>query len=606
MKTFKTRRTIKTMKTFKTRKTRKFATIALALLLALAVAGCGSGGANTQQTTAEPTTAQETTAQAVAEQTESQAQDDQASDSQTTASQTTTAAATAAETTTAATTAAPAGEPPFVITILSNFTAEGEPFGTTSSNESNQLLKWMEETFNVDLQITWTPGGDFTEKFNSVMASNNVPMVIGVSSGTTGNANYISMVTSGVFWDMTDYIPQYPNIANKTVTPDSLKATSIGGHNYGIPQTESSTRLGVLYRADWADKLGLESPQTIDKFKIMVEAFATQDPDGNGKNDTIGFAYCDSGDEEISYAGFDLVNAWYGGPIAWGLTDENKLMPYFFFDTYFETLDLFHWMYASGYMNSDFAINTDKHGPMRNNITGMMTTSATAAISSNYDNLNEIVGEGNWELKSEQELYDVNGKRFMSSTATNNSLGVTLIPKLSVPNEADLRRILQFMNDLYEGDNEMVMDLGFEGYNYKRDASGKIMTQEEVIAAYGQEEWDTMFNRADEWLTAWYPLIFPSKILPADWGQAYLPWQIVTMKSIENEQYAVSDLSMGYMDVDAMSIQTQLATMISDARVKFIMGQIDKDGFIAERDNWLAAGGQTVIDSVNAAYAAAN
>ena len=35
-------------------------------------------------------------------------------------------------------------------------------------------------------------------------------------------------------------------------------------------------------------------------------------------------------------------------------------------------------------------------------------------------------------------------------------------------------------------------------------------------------------------------------------------------------------------------------------------GKIDKDGFIAARDNWLAQGGQEIIDSVNAAYAEAN
>ena len=601
------------MKTTKMPKINRYAIAALvlALVLSLVLTGCGSAQnaqqtteppATTQATTAEATTAEATTTEAAAEETTSQA-----AAAQTTAAETTAATTTEAQTTAAPTTAAPApaGEPPLVITVMAAFFGDTEPYGT-SGVENNQMIKWMEETFNIDLQITWSPGGDYTEKFNAVMASNNVPMIVTVSSGTTANANYIDMLTSGVFWDMTDFIPQYPNIANKLVTPGAMKATSIGGHNYGIPMIASGARLGVLYRADWADKLGLESPQTIDKFKTMVEAFATQDPDGNGQNDTIGFAYCDDGDGELAYAGFDLINAWMGGPVGWGLTGDNKLMPYYFFDTYFETLDLFAWMYSNGYMNNDFAINTDKHGPMRNNITGMMATSATAAASTDYDNLNGLVGEGVWSLKSEQELYDVNGTRFMSSTQTTTSLGTVLLPRLSVRDEATVRRILQIFNDLFEGDNEMIMDLGFEGYNYLRDAGGKIMTQDEIIAAKGQDFWDTMYNRVDEWYMGWAGLCFPRKILAADWGQEFSLGQIITMKAVENEQYVVADLSMGYMGIDETSIMSQIATIISDARVKYIMGQIDKDGFIAARDEWLASGGQAVIDSVNAAYAAAN
>jgi len=487
-----------------------------------------------------------------------------------------------------------------VITVLASFWLDTEPYGTTG-NKGNQLLKWMEDTFDVDLRITWSPGGDFTEKFNAVMASNDVPMVITVNSGTTGNANYLDMLTSGVFWDLTDFIPQYGNLSSILTTPGSLKATSVGGRNYGIPMIASGARLGVLYRADWAEKLGLESPQTIDKFKTMVEAFATQDPDGNGKHDTIGFAYCDDNDEELAYAGFDLINAWMGGPVSWG-KDGDKLMPYYFFDTYFETLDLFHWMYDSGYMNSDFAINTDKHGAMRNNITGMMATSATAAASNDYDNLNSLVGEGNWELKSEQELYDVNGKRFMSSTQTPTSLGTVLLPRLSVKNEATMRRILQFFNDLFEGDNRKIIDLGFKDHNYIEDAHGNPMSRDEIIATFGEERLQQL--GVDEWFTGWSALAFPRTILPGDWGQPFTDNQRIVMKAIENEKYVVADLSMGYMGLDAVSMQSQLATIISDARVKFIMGQIDKGGFIAERDRWLAAGGQSVIDSVNEAYSA--
>lgn len=41
-------------------------------------------------------------------------------------------------------------------------------------------------------------------------------------------------------------------------------------------------------RQDWLDKLGLEVPRTWDEMAAVAEAFVTQDPDGNGEDDTIG------------------------------------------------------------------------------------------------------------------------------------------------------------------------------------------------------------------------------------------------------------------------------------------------------------------------------
>ncbi len=41
-------------------------------------------------------------------------------------------------------------------------------------------------------------------------------------------------------------------------------------------------------RQDWLDNLGLEVPRTWDEMAAVAEAFVTQDPDGNGEDDTIG------------------------------------------------------------------------------------------------------------------------------------------------------------------------------------------------------------------------------------------------------------------------------------------------------------------------------
>ncbi|MBR6009312.1 MAG: hypothetical protein IK056_09510, partial [Clostridia bacterium] len=62
------------------------------------------------------------------------------------------------------------------------------------------------------------------------------------------------------------------------------------------------------------------------------------------------------------------------------------------------------------------------------------------------------------------------------------------------------------------------------------------------------------------------------------------------------------DESIGYMSEESRALQTEIAYIISDARVAYMTGEIDMEGFAAAIDQWLAAGGQEIINQVNEAY----
>lgn len=361
-----------------------------------------------------------------------------------------------------------AAEEPFKITVICTFYGENTP-----DSKNNPIWQKIEELTNTDWDITWVAPGEGAQKFNTVMASTEQPMLFVVPSGVTTNANYIDMCQSGIFWDLTDYIQENELFRNELTTPAALSATSIDGRNYMWPLLSSATRLGLIYRNDWMEALNakgysLVPPTNIEEFKAMVEAFAEGDPDGNGVKDTIGFAYCDSADEELDYAGFNLIQAMTGGPVGWGFTEDDKLMPYFFFDEYFETLDVFKWMYDNEYMNADFAINTNKHDPLANNWAGSMCTSATGATGNSYDNLDSIVGKDEWEILAQQVFYTAEGERVTSSTMTPGSLDGILISKLAVPTEEDLLKILDLFETMLAADSEVnkLMTLGLEGVHY--------------------------------------------------------------------------------------------------------------------------------------------
>ncbi|MBQ3080432.1 MAG: extracellular solute-binding protein [Clostridia bacterium] len=491
---------------------------------------------------------------------------------------------------------AAAEEAPFVITVHLPYYADVEPVGCTGE-EGNPLLEKIEEELNVDLQITWAPQGDYTTKFNTVMSSDDQPMVMVINSGITTNANYIQMCKDGAFWDLTDYITGNEFIMSELASVSSLAITSVEGRNYLFPSMAAAARVGILYRADWIEALNAKGynlvvPNDIETFKAMVQAFTEGDPDGNGVDDTIGFAYCDNKDNELTYAGFNTLAVMNGAPNYWGEDENGDLMPYFFFDEYVETLDLFNWMYVNGYMNTDFAINTDKHGPLANGVSGSMITTATNAAGTKYANVVNV--HPNAVIKQNQDLFNVYGEQTINSVLSVGGLGGILIPTSSVKDAETVQKIIDFIVALND-QGGIYLACGVEDLHWTRNEDGTISVSEEQKQL-----------RQDDGSSEVFASMFPRRVQSLDYGQGLSATQEITAHSLSIEKFCVVDESIGYMSDASRALQTEIATIISDARVAYMSGTIDAEGFEAARQEWLAAGGQQIIDQVNESYHAAN
>ena len=128
-----------------------------------------------------------------------------------------------------------------------------------------------------------------------------------------------------------------------------------------------SGRNGFGYRKDWADKLGLGAPETVEDVYNMAKAFTEQDPDGDGQNNTYGLCLC-------KYTGpIDLIQTWFGAGNAW-VERDGKLIPSHMTDEYWEAVNYVKRMYDEGLVYSDWAIrdtNTWADG-VKNGECGMM------------------------------------------------------------------------------------------------------------------------------------------------------------------------------------------------------------------------------------------
>lgn len=484
-----------------------------------------------------------------------------------------------------------AEEAPLVITMLAPFYADQPPVGTVG-DEGNPVLEAVEKLYNVDLQITWAPQGDYVQKFNTVMASNDQPMVMVVTSGLTKNSAYLDYCQYGVFWDLTDLIPQYPLFTSELTTPYALTVTAVGGRNYLFPFLVSSARVAMLYRQDWLDKLGLSVPTTAKEFYEMAKAFTEDDPDGNGIKDTYGFAYIDDADKELTYAGFDTLAVAMGAPNRWGKDETGKIMPYFTFQEYKDTLQLFKDMYDNGYMNSDFALvkGNDKHLPLGEGKAGAMFTTATNGRhpGGKYDKLFETTPTA--QIGRNYLLTDPNGNQVVNSTLSIGGMGGLLLTKAAVKDEATVQKVLDFLSALRTvGDGDKLLTVGVKDLHYTENADGTISISAEQRQL-----------RVSDGSSEVFASIVPRRVVNYDYGQGMTELDRITAEFVANEPYAVPDLSVGKLNPDQLNLDASIATIISDARVQFIMGQIDEAGFEKAVSEWMEQGGNDLIAAVNA------
>lgn len=153
---------------------------------------------------------------------------------------------------------------------------------------NNPLFAEIEKQANVKLVIDAPPINNYPDRLQIVMASGDLPDVVYNWGG--GDANYQKWASDGLLADITDKIDNYPNLKSN-ISEDMWDAVKTDdGKIYSVPKANVENHWGFTVNQKWLDKLGLKAPTTLEEFETVCKAFTTQDPDGNGQNDTYGLS----------------------------------------------------------------------------------------------------------------------------------------------------------------------------------------------------------------------------------------------------------------------------------------------------------------------------
>lgn len=224
----------------------------------------------------------------------------------------------------------------------------------------------------------------------------------------------------------------------------------------------------MVFRKDWLEKVGLQTPQTVDDFYNMLKAFKEKDPDGNGKEDTYGMVLVKWSGQWAS--GFDTIKLWFGTPNKWGVQD-GKLVPEHEYPEYLEALKFMKKLYDEKLINSDFAVMDSAKwtDPIVNNKAGVIVD--VVDTGARVDDKIHAALEKEGKDEPDKHYVDVSGgvtgtDGKLHTLPTSGFSGMLAIPKSSVKSEEELKRVLAFLDQINNPELQTMLGFGLEGTHY--------------------------------------------------------------------------------------------------------------------------------------------
>ncbi|HZG86200.1 extracellular solute-binding protein [Paenibacillus sp.] len=448
---------------------------------------------------------------------------------------------------------------------------------------SPKLELLLEEKTGARITFQWAPDGSYEEKFNASFTTDTLPEAVFLKNAAMMNL-VADPIRNGLFWEVGPYLERFPNL--RKLNPDVLRNIAVDGKIYGLYQERPLSRQGIIYRKDWADRLGLKAPTTVDELYTMLYRFTYDDPDGNGVDDTIGL----TDRNDLVYGAFKTIASYLGTPNGWG-EREGKLLPEFLFPEYKDTMDFFRKMHREGVMNKDFPVTSkaDQQEMLTSGKAGVYVGAMGDVISLQKETA-EAVPEAEFDVHNR-----IQGPKGERVWATPGFGTVVMFPKSAVETEEELLQVLGFFDRLMDAELANLLRWGVEGEHYAVQG-GKAVPIDD-FAKLDKEV------KAYQGIEIGGPNTIPGLLDPDFQSPVKAKAELLTR---DNETMLVHNPAEALESVTYHERGERLQKYITDATYKYILGLIDEAGFDAEVNRWLAEGGHLMIEEMNAAYKAAS
>ncbi|MBP3359743.1 MAG: extracellular solute-binding protein [Clostridia bacterium] len=451
-------------------------------------------------------------------------------------------------------------------------------FGWRSSSLGEEMIdyndvnsfKLMEEKTGTRINWILPPSSGYDEKFNLMIASEELPDVVIAGWKSLGVNKYAEDNVIIPLDDMKDCMPNFISYLEKH--PEFKKDIVAGdGKIYYLPYIREDKELNVYYgpqiRQDWLDKLNLEMPATADELYEVLKAFKTKDPNGNGKADEIPFTCLGAANACHLLAMFDTMNDFYvkDGRIKYGFMEPE----------FEEGMSYISKLFAEGLIDVDYVFQdrAKMDGKMTNNLAGMMYSYQPTNISNTMAEKDpgfKLVGMPHMMNKSGQKVTDL--KDYIQSIIATSA---AITSKCKNP-----KGVLKWLDSFYSDEGIEIMNFGKENETFTM-ADGVHKFTDEIL---NNPEYSV--GRAAGRNIGAFNSYFPTVQKWESYSQTLSPYGIEAINTWSDVDTSMLLPEMNFTDEEKEELTNLLSpitTYVSERIDKIIMGQESLDTFESAR-----------------------
>lgn len=249
-------------------------------------------------------------------------------------------------------------DPPITVTTV-RATDQGQRFIEGESLDQNIWTRIFDDQYGIRVKNVWTVDAlQYDQKLNINIASGELPDFFMVNKEEMKR-----LYQSGQLEDLTEVLNTYGSPYLKQLLQQdqgvSLGAATFEGRLAGIPKMMVnggvSTAEMLWVRMDWLEKLSLPEPKTIEDVVTIARAFAFEDPDGNGIDDTSGLGV---NNELFMYHGSlkGFFNGYEAYPEIWIPDEKGDLVYGSIQQEMKQALSRLAALYQEGLLDEEFAV----------------------------------------------------------------------------------------------------------------------------------------------------------------------------------------------------------------------------------------------------------
>jgi putative aldouronate transport system substrate-binding protein len=418
-------------------------------------------------------------------------------------------------------------------------------------SSDNKIKEAIEKATNSKLNIQWVSSNSYPDKLNVTLASGDIPDLVYIPDPFS--SVFRGMVSQGAFWDVSNYIKDYPNLSGK-ISETAWNLTKMeDGKNYSIPRprpTEGETFF--IFRKDWLDNTGLKVPTTTDELYQVFKAFG-DDPDGNGKKDTVGFAAFATTGEKASDPLSQLENIFHKSNSEWKLVD-NQLVYKNLLPEEHQALEFINKLYQEKLIPEDFASlkPTQVKDLVKAGKAGAFVDKTGTVVTDYLTELKKIdtkVKETDFVPAININGYNPKGPGFA---------GVLAIPK-SVK-EDKMKRILKMVDTWMNDEVFALQTYGFEGTHHTVKDGQKVVDSKK-LAEDGGPDFNQIVYVADP-----YASTVKNYFEPAT-------QELYKKAQDERAKTSQADVAVGLYSPTALQYLPEIQKKVLDMKIKVILGK---------------------------------